>query len=290
VYTRMAPGGGLRRPAFHPAHTNHCGKDASSTMTNRLIAAMTLLAAGMTLCAQQPKSLIAVATFKVAPGQESAFVKKGKAFEPVLDKLIAEGVVSAYGMNVDMLHVPERNNVDFWVEVKDFAALDKEEKALDEFEKANASMMAELRAMADLATHHDLIIGVREGNFGSVPAGSMPVDDFDVVRVQPGRMSEFMELIRKYDKPVLDKLVADGVIYGWEADTEAVHTMAPGLVWLLVVMPDLGTKDKVEAAFEESFQKLPEGERNMMEKLYRELTVPGSHRDELAVSLVFKTK
>lgn len=251
---------------------------------------MALLSAGVALSAQQPKSLVAVASFKVSPGKESAFVAKGKAFEPLLDKLIASGVVNAYGMNVSMLHVPDRNNVDFWVEVPDFAALDKEEKALEEFEKANPALMGDLRSMSDPATHHDLIIGVREGNFGSVPAGSMPVTDFDVVRLQPGRMDEFMELVRKYDKPVLDKLVADGVIYGWEVDTEAVHTMAPGLVWFLVTMPDLGTKDKVEAAFTASFKNLPEGERNMVEKTYRELVVPGSHRDDLAVSEVFKTK
>ena len=244
-------------------------------MINRLFAAIALLSAGAALSAQQPKSL---------------FVGKGKAFEPPLDKLIASGVVLAYGMNVDMLHVPDKNNVEFWVEVPDYAALGKEEKALEEFEKANPALMGDLRTMSDPATHHDLIIGVRESNFGSVPAGSTPVDDFDMVRVKPGRGHEFRELFHKYDKPVLDKLVADGVIYGWELDTEAVHTMEPGLVWVLVIMPDLGAKDKVTAAFEAAYKSLPESEQSSLDKQYQELIVPGSHRDELALSLVFKTK
>ena len=259
-------------------------------MINRLFAAIALLSAGAALSAQQPKSLIAVASFKVSPGKESAFVGKGKAFEPLLDKLIASGVVLAYGMNVDMLHVPDKNNVEFWVEVPDYAALGKEEKALEEFEKANPALMGDLRTMSDPATHHDLIIGVRESNFGSVPAGSTPVDDFDMVRVKPGRGHEFRELFHKYDKPVLDKLVADGVIYGWELDTEAVHTMEPGLVWVLVIMPDLGAKDKVTAAFEAAYKSLPESEQSSLDKQYQELIVPGSHRDELALRLVFKTK
>jgi hypothetical protein len=189
-----------------------------------------------------------------------------------------------------MLHVPDKNNVEFWVEVPDYAALGKEEKALEEFEKANPALMGDLRTMSDPATHHDLIIGVRESNFGSVPAGSTPVDDFDMVRVKPGRGHEFRELFHKYDKPVLDKLVADGVIYGWELDTEAVHTMEPGLVWVLVIMPDLGAKDKVTAAFEAAYKSLPESEQSSLDKQYQELIVPGSHRDELALSLVFKTK
>jgi hypothetical protein len=66
--------------------------------------------------------------------------------------------------------------------------------------------------------------------------------------------------------------------------------MEPGLVWVLVLMPDLGAKDKVTAAFEASYKSLPESEQNSLDKQYQELIVPGSHRDELAISLVFKTK
>jgi hypothetical protein len=252
---------------------------------------MALLCAGFALSAQQPpKSLTSVSTFKVSPGQENAFVEKGRGFAPLLDKLMASGIVTAYGIDVDMLHVPGENNVGFWVEVPDFTALDKAQKALDEFEAANPRLMGDLRAMADMTTHRDLIIGAREKNVGSVPAGSKPVNDFDIARVKPGRMDDFMALFRKYDKPVLDKLVADGVIYGYELDTEAVHTMEPGLVWGIVMMPDLGIKDKVWTAFVASYKNLPEEERNMVDKMYEDTIVPGSHRDSLSVSVVFKSK
>jgi hypothetical protein len=55
-------------------------------------------------------------------------------------------------------------------------------------------------------------------------------------------------------------------------------------------MPDLGAKDKVTAAFGAAYKSLPESEQNSFDKQYQELIVPGSHRDELAISLVFKTK
>jgi len=58
----------------------------------------------------------------------------------------------------------------------------------------------------------------------------------------------------------------------------------------LLGMPDLGTKDKVNAAFDEAEKKLPEAERNMLEKLYYDIVVPEAHRDELATSVVFKMK
>ena len=137
-------------------------------------------------------------------------MEKGKGFVHLLDKLMATGVVSAYGIDVDMLPVPGEHNVAFWAEVSDWSALDKMEQALDEFEKANPSLISDLRAMADPATHHDLSVGTREQRVRSVPVGSQPAADFDIAKVKPGRMDDYMALFRKYDKPVLDKLVSDG--------------------------------------------------------------------------------
>jgi hypothetical protein len=110
------------------------------------------------------------------------------------------------------------------------------------------------------------------------------------VTVKPGRMDDFLELFRKYEKPVLEKLVDDGVIYGYSLSSEAVHTMKPGMVWTIITMADLGVKDKVNAAFREASKKTPEGERNLVDKLYEGIVEPGSHRDSLSVSVVYKSK
>ena len=99
-------------------------------------------------------------------------------------------------------------------------------------------------------------------NKRSVPADAKVVSDLDEVRVKPGRREEFQGLFEKYDKPVLEKLLADGVIYWYELDTAVVHTQAPGMMEVFIVMPDLGTKDKVNAAFEASWKALPEAERS----------------------------
>jgi hypothetical protein len=189
-----------------------------------------------------------------------------------------------------MLHVPGDNNVAFWVEVPNYDALDKEESAIQEFIKANPGLMQDLASLTDMTAHHDLVIRTREENHKSIANGSRPLWDFDIEKVKPGHMQEFMGLFRKYDQPVLDKLVADGVIYAYELDTEAVHTMEPGLVWTIIGMPNLGAKDKVNAAFDEAEKKLPEVERNIIQKLYEDMVVPGAHRDELSVSVVYKAK
>ncbi|MGA2186748.1 MAG: hypothetical protein ABSH47_27365 [Bryobacteraceae bacterium] len=259
-------------------------------MTTRLLAATTLLFAATTLSAQQYKYLTSVATFKVTPGKDSAFVQKGKAFTAPLDKLMESGVVLAYGIDVDMLHVPGENNIAFWVEVPNYDALAREEDAIEGFMKANPGLMGDLTSMADMTTHRDLVIRTREEGHKSVPPGAQPIGDFDIVRIKPGHMQDFMTMFKKYDQPVYDKLVADGVIYAYELDVEAVHTMEPGLVWTIVTMPNLGAKDKVNAAFDEAEKKLSDGERDMAEKAYMDMVVPGSHRDSLSVSVVYKAK
>ena len=259
-------------------------------MTKSLFAAATLLLAAATISAQEYKYLTSVSTFKVAPGKEAAFVEKGKAFIPTLDKLVADGTAIGYGIDVDMLHVPGENNLSFWVEVPNYGALAKSDAAIDAFIKANPALMQEIGSLTDISTHHDLIIRTQEAAHKDIPAGVQPVEDFDMVRVKPGHGEDFMTLVKKYDKPVLDKLVADGVIYAYEMDAEAVHTMEPGLVWLIITMPDLGTKDKVNAAFDAAEKAIPEGERKMIDKAYEEAIVPGSHRDSLATSVVFKMK
>jgi len=258
-------------------------------MTMRLLAVTTALFA-VTLSAQEYKYLTSVATFRVPPGKQHAFIEHGKAFVPVLDKLMDAGSVIGYGIDVDWLHVPDVNNIAFWLEAPNYEAIQKAEDAIGDFEKANPALMGDLMGMTDMDKHHDYIIRTRQGNHHAVPAGAQPVEDEDFVKVKPGRMQDFMAMFDKYDKPVYEKLVADGTIYSYEIDTEAVHTGEPGATWTIVAMPDLGTKDKVDKAFDEAEKAIPEVERGMLEKLYLDMVVPNSHRDDLATSVVFRLK
>jgi len=152
------------------------------------------------------------------------------------------------------------------------------------------ALMQEAAALSDMSAHRDLVIETLDANYSKLPAGGKPIMAFETDRVKPGRMDDFMALFRKYNKPVFDKLVADGVIYGYELDTEAFHTMDPGTIWGLVIMPDLATEDKVEAAFGAARMNLPEAERNTLEKQFSDLFDFASHRDRMARAVVFKTK
>lgn len=249
-----------------------------------------VLALALPLSAQQYKSLTSVSLFQVFPGKQGAFVEKGKQMAPLMDKLLADGLIRAYGVDIDMLHVPGQNNAALWFEAADFGAIGKAEDALQQFLQSHPAILSDMGTIADMAKHHDLIARNMEEGFGKIPAGVMPVEDFDMVQVKQGRMGDFMAMFRKYDKPVLDALVQSGAIYGYQLSTEAVHTMKPGMVWGLVLMPDLGAKDKVRAAFDEAYKKLPEAEQKIVEKLEDDMVEAGTHRDSLSTSMVFRRK
>lgn len=256
----------------------------------KCLPAVTGLLFAVALSAQDYKYLNSVATFKVAAGKEHAFIERSKEFVPTLDKLMDAGTVIGYGIDVDWLHVPGNNNIVLWLETPNYAALQKAEDAIGDFEKSNPGLLQDLMGMADMSTHHDYILRTREGNHRAIPAGAQPVEDEDFVKVKPGRMQDFMAMFNKYDKPVYEKLVADGTIYAYEMDTEAVHTGEPGATWTIVTMPDLGTKDKVDKAFDEAEKAIPEAERNILEKLYLDVAMPETHRDDIATSVVIKVK
>jgi len=259
-------------------------------MTVRTIAVIGALVVASSVSAQQYKSLVSVATFKVPPGGENAFIEKGKAFVPMLDKLMDAGVVLAYGIDTSLLHVPGENNVEFWCVVPNYGALEKSDAALDEFMSQHPTLMQEAAALSDMNAHRDLVIETLEENYRKVPAGGTPIMVFETMRAKPGRMDDFIALFNKYHKPVFDKLVADGVIYGYELDTEAVETMEPGTMWGLVIMPDLAAEDKLEAAFSAAMKSLPAADRSTMEKQLMDSIEFASHRERMARAVVFRTK
>jgi hypothetical protein len=79
--------------------------------------------------------------------------------------------------------------------------------------------MQDLASLADMTTHHDFILRTWEASHKGTPAGAQPVEDIDSVRVKPGRGRDFLTMFRNFDKPVYEKLVADGVIYAYELDS-----------------------------------------------------------------------
>jgi hypothetical protein len=60
-------------------------------------------------------------------------------------------------------------------------------------------------------------------NYGpQPPATTLPVTRYNFVKVKPGKTADFRAVWEKYNKPVFDKLVTDGVVLAYGMSVEEV--------------------------------------------------------------------
>jgi hypothetical protein len=250
----------------------------------------TLLACAA-LAQEGPKPLLHVAIFKVQLGKTAAWAASmKKIYVPMFEKLMADGAVQGYGIDLDVLHQAGMPNASAWYTVDDYAGYDKVQSAIEQTQAANAAVMQEIADLSDMDKHYDLLLRIESGNGKPVAAGSRPYTAVSSWKVKPGKAEAFRKGFDKYEKPVLDKLVANGVIHSYQLLTEAVHSSAPGTHWLAVVEPSLASEDKVDAAFREDEKKRSELERSTLETEFREMIEMGAHRDFLMRATVFVSK
>lgn len=247
-----------------------------------------VLFAALSLVAQESEPVSYLAAFQVNPGKESDFVNLVKKYDkPMLDGLMAEGSVLAWGLDAVMIHREGGITHLFWFVTPDYAGLDK---VFAGFEKMEESIpeeeQARFRETVNFAKHHDHILRSLIVNVSEAPPTAPPYTNYASVKVKPGKGREWRKLFEKYSKPVLDKLVADGDIYGYGVDVEDFHTEAPQWRWIWVVTTNMAAFDKIDAAFEADRQGRSEEERQTIRHRFRSVTEAGTHRDYLLRSIV----
>lgn len=257
-------------------------------MRKALIVFGVLLFGALSVAAQDMEPITYMSEFKVKPGQESKVIELIKKYDkPLFDRLQAEGAVLGWGLDTRVIHEEGAATHMLWWATPDYSGMDKvfagfaAMKVTDEDEKA-------FETAIDLDKHRDyitrsIISNVREEE----PAGTV-YTTWSFVKVKTGKSSEWRKFFEKYNKPVLDSLVADGTLYGYGVDVEDFHTEDPNwrAVWLLTT--SLGAFDKIDAAFEKAREEMSEEAREAIGNTYRKLTDPSEHRDSLWRSISLK--
>ena len=206
---------------------------------------LAMLLSCISSAAQQakPQPLIFWYVYTIQPGKEDEFVDLVKTVgQPVRDKLMADGVVLAWGLQASMLRVPGNGTHWIWYAVNDWSGIEKVDAAMraqiakmssndstaaagKKGQKASASVNDRLREIADMSKTHDYVTRDLVSNeSATASAGVLPYTRYAFVKVKPGKGSEYRKAWEKYNKPVLDKLIADGVILGYGFDVEEVRT------------------------------------------------------------------
>jgi hypothetical protein len=239
----------------------------------------------------QPVVYTRVAQWQIARPHWSAYEKDlKKNTVPVMEKLLADGVIVEFGADRQSVHTPDGYTHSTWFSAKSLANL---EKALDTLVESESKLTPEERRRGDTdfagTRHADLILRSvqfrnrtvkMEKGYGTV----------SVQKMLPGKAQDYQELWDKYTKPILEQLYKDGAVTAYGIDTELIHTGDQSLRFFWQVVPDAEALDKVEAAFDAARQKRTPEERRAIGQAFAELRDPAAHRDSQANIVVYIAK
>jgi len=276
-------------------------------MFRRLFLALAvLLVSGGSAAAQQakPEPLTFWYDYTVRPGRDADFLNLVKTVgQPVRDKLMADGVILAWGLEVPVLRVPGYATHVIWYVVADMAGVEKVQDAMtaqlakiaadENAQKVRKELTTAERILevTDVTKTRDWLTRDVIVNHGAtaIPAGTLPYTAYSAIKARPGKSGGYATAWEKYNKPVYDKLVADGVVLGYGLAVEAVKTTDDFTHFLWVVTKDLAARDKVRAALLASQGSLSEADRDEMTEIFAEAADASAGRQMLTRSLIFKT-
>ena len=245
--------------------------------------------------------------YRVNPGKDDEFMNLVKTVgQPVRDKLMADGVVLAWGVEAPLLRVPENATHMIWYTVADYAGVEKVDTAMreqiakmtEESTKAPAGKkgaaagggpMEHIREITDFAKTHDYLTRDLVSGFapGNPAAGTLPFVRYGFVKVKPGKGADYRKAWEKYNKPIFDKLAADGTVLAFGLSVEDVRTDGDFTHYTWIATKDLASQDKVRAAFLADRDKRSQEEQEAITHLFTTLTDPDAVRTELNRSLIF---
>jgi hypothetical protein len=68
--------------------------------------------------------------------------------------------------------------------------------------------------------------------------------------VKPGKEKAFLDLVKKWDQPVFEKLAAGGAVMSWGIDATILHGPGTSSMDMWFILPDMGGLDRVYAAWD----------------------------------------
>ncbi len=248
--------------------------------------------------AQPPQPLTMWYDYTVNAGKEDDFMALVKTVgAPVRDKLMAEGVVQAWGIEVPILRGPGNPTHAVWITVNDWAGVGKVQDAMaaqlaklaaEEAKTGKKTTAQRSRETFDQSKTRDWLTRDLVSGYGSkMPANAMPYARYFFTKVKPGKGGDYRKVWEKYNKPVLEKLVADGVVMAWGLSVEEVRTEGSFTHYTWVGVAEMGDWDKVRAAFVADRERRSQEEQSAISEAFNDLTDADASRQLAMRSIMF---
>ena len=272
-------------------------------MRQTLIASLLLLLVCSAAAGQQtptqPQPLTFYYDYTVNPGKEEEFMNLIKTVgAPVRDKLMADGVILAWGMETPILRYPGGTTNLIWFTVANMDGVDKVLMAMEAQQaKLNAdakasnskSVSERLRDTVDMSKTRDWLTVDQVFKLGPTPApGVLPIVRYNFIKAKPGKGADYQRTWEKYNKPVFDKLVADGVILAFGLATEAIKTDGDFTHYVWMATANMAGLDKIAVAFAADRAARTQDERNSITQAFTDVTEPDKARSIVTRSRIFR--
>jgi hypothetical protein len=219
---------------------------------------------------EKPRMYTYVAFWTIPRAQWADEAKNEAAEQKFTEKGMADGQLVAYGSDQNLVHTVDGATHDTWFSSMSMAGL------LDVLDQVYKSGMPTGPVQAAAPRHWDQILVTRYYNWH--PGAYKDVYTYVMMfNLKPSAPEHAIDMLSQHlFVPVFEKLLADGTIHEYEIDTEAVHTDAPGTVFVDYIAANAESIDKVNEAIRESDKNEPLGD----EALFGMINLK-EHRDYL---------
>jgi len=198
-----------------------------------------------------------------------ALAKSHSTIGSILDKAVADGTIIGYGTDKNIVLQPDALTHDTWWSSMSLAGLVRVQEQI-------AATAGNTNPVLYSATKHwDSIYVSRYYNWNSGYYYDA-CTHVSVYKFKEGAPEGALNtLAQNLIVPVLEKQLANGVILGYQIDTLAIHTEAPGTFWVVYITLSPEGLDTVEEALHDSPEVL---------EAFADMTDNTSRRDELMKS------
>jgi hypothetical protein len=248
-----------------------------------------LFAATISFAQDTPKPITVLSLFKVLPGKGETVMDLFRKYDkPVLDRLLADGTITGWGVGRPWVHNGEGWNMCFWIDAPSLGAHGKVDQAFEAAEKTrskdeNKKIDDAFYASVVMDAHRDEVFRDVAFKAGKPPAdpdgkGFLWVANYTA---KPGKGGDVTSFFAEGVAPVLDQLVADGTVLGYGLLIPNVHAAGASshTAWYLV--NTLADIDNVQAALRGARQKRSAEQNAALDAREQELFEPGTHSDDL---------
>ena len=239
-------------------------------------AALALLVVVAPPQAQEPTHYTYVSNWAVPRSQWADFEKSQEQTNSVLERLVADGTLVAWGSSADLVHTEEGYTHAEWFVSTTQSGITKTLEALRTLSRA--------QALANTTKHSDYMLhSIAHG--GKTARATSGIIRVAFWRAKPGRGDDVEKFFSKYIQPDLDAGVADGSILMYNFDSQQIHTDAPGAYNLAVVYANGDGLDKAAARLAARTKEDPAASEG-----FGSMLVTEAHRDRLGRILAYQHK